>query len=165
MQKIVMDAKTKQKLIILSVLSLLNVMFVPIWDTWGGLIPNHVDNDFFDVVEVVLEYGLSAIETSMGVQLTMYIFIPSVFMLFFALLSNKGFFLTSNIVGIAGWFKSIIDLGMSSDLYGDIFDFEDGSISIGSWFAIAIFLTSFIIFWLSERETETNHTYQMPNLQ
>ncbi|MBQ3004754.1 MAG: hypothetical protein IJD88_02370, partial [Clostridia bacterium] len=86
-----MNESARNKLIVFSVLSLLNVMFVPFFDVWGGLFPGDVDDNFFDVIEGVLTDG-DAWEYWV-VQLTMFVFIPTVFMLFSALCRKRGLFI------------------------------------------------------------------------
>ena len=149
-----MSKSTRPILIMLSVFALLNVVFVPIFDVWGGLFPSDVDRTFFEVIEIVFE---DSDDWSLWVvQLTMSIFIPTLFMFIMALIGNKGLFLTSNIIGIILWFKQIIDFGMEDDGFEDLFDFEDGSISIGTWIAIGLFLVSFFIVLNSKKKAENN---------
>lgn len=149
-----MRKEVQPVLIVLSILALLNVMFVPIFDVWGGLTPSDVDTTFFEVIEAVFEdedcwnYWV--------VQLTMSIFIPSLFMFIAALCGGRGFFITSNVIGIIIWFKQIIDYGMEDDGFSDMFDFDDCSISIGTWIAIGIFVISFFVALSSKKKAETN---------
>jgi len=109
-------------LIIFSILALLNVMFVPIFDVWGGLIPSDVDTTFFEVIEAVFED--EDCWRHWVVIFTMSIFIPSLFMFIAALCGSRGFFITSNVIGIIIWFKQIIDYGMEDDGFSDMFDFD-----------------------------------------
>ena len=138
-----MNASVRVKSIVFSVLSLLNVMFVPFFDVWGGLFPSDVDNNFFDVFEGVLttadawEYWV--------VHMTMSVFVPTVVMFFAALLNKRKLFLVSNAVGIILWFIQIIGYGLEDDGFSSMFDFDDSSIAIGIWIAIIIFFVSFLI--------------------
>ncbi|MDO4731246.1 MAG: zinc ribbon domain-containing protein [Clostridia bacterium] len=141
-------------LIIFSILALLNVMFVPIFDVWGGLIPSDVDTTFFEVIEAVFED--EDCWRHWVVIFTMSIFIPSLFMFIAALCGSRGFFITSNVIGIIIWFKQIIDYGMEDDGFSDMFDFDDCSISIGTWIAIGIFVVSFLVALSSKKKAETN---------
>lgn len=155
-----MSKSTRPILIMLSVFALLNVVFVPIFDVWGGLFPSDVDRNFFEVIEIVFE---DADDWSLWVvQLTMSIFIPSVFMFIMSLVGKRGLFITANVVGIILWFKQIIAYGMEDDGFEDLFDFEDGSISIGTWIAIAIFIISFFVALNAKKkadiDTFTNRT-------
>jgi len=155
-----MSKSTRPILIMLSVFALLNVMFVPIFDVWGGLFPSDVDRSFFDVIEIVFE---DADDWSLWVvQLTMSIFVPTIFMFIMSLIGNRGLFITSNVIGIVLWFKQIIDYGMEDDGFEDLFDFEDGSISIGTWIAIGIFIISFFVALNSKKKVEHNANQILP---
>lgn len=158
-----MSKSTRPILIMLSVFALLNVMFVPIFDVWGGLFPSDVDRSFFDVIEIVFE---DADDWSLWVvQLTMSIFVPTIFMFIMSLIGNRGLFITSNVIGIVLWFKQIIDYGMEDDGFEDLFDFEDGSISIGTWIAIGIFIISFFVALNSKKKVEHNATQILPTAE
>ena len=155
-----MNKSTRPILIMLSVFALLNVMFVPIFDVWGGLFPSDVDRSFIDVIEIVFE---DADDWSLWVvQLTMSIFVPTIFMFIMSLIGNRGLFITSNVIGIVLWFKQIIDYGMEDDGFEDLFDFEDGSISIGTWIAIGIFIISFFVALNSKKKVEHNANQILP---
>lgn len=129
-------------LITLSVFALLNVMFVPIFDVWGGLFPSDVDYNFFDVLKMISKDGDAW--RKWVVQFTITIFVPSLMMFVASLSGSKGFFVTVNIIGILLWIRQIIDYGTDND-FDSSFDFEDGNISIGTWIAIGIFVISLII--------------------
>lgn len=144
-------------LITLSVFALLNVMFVPIFDVWGGLFPSDVDYNFFDVLKMISKDGGDAWDYWV-VQFTITIFVPSLIMFVASLTGSKGFFVTVNVIGILLWIRQIVYYGMDNDFDGS-FDFDDGNVSIGTWIAIGIFVISLIIA-LSSRKSIPNTTHQ-----
>lgn len=88
----------KAKKLIISILALLNVVFVPIFDVWGGLFPGDPDDNFFDAIGYAFEG-----EFDMWVVIfTLTIFIPSLFMFIFSFTSKNKLFRISSIVGIIG---------------------------------------------------------------
>lgn len=154
-----MNKSTRPVLITLSVFALLNVMFVPIFDVWGGLFPSDVDDNFFDVIKMVFKEGGDAWRHWV-VLFTITIFVPSLMMFVASLTGSKGFFVTVNIIGILMWIMQIIHYGTNrSDGFDDLFDFEDGCVSIGVWIAIGIYVISLIIA-LSGRKNIPNTPYQ-----
>lgn len=153
-----MNKSVQPILIMLSVFALLNVMFVPIFDVWGGLFPSNVDYNFFDVIKMIFKEGRDAWRHWV-VLFTITIFVPSLMMLVASLSGKKGFFVTINIIGILLWIRQIVDYGIDND-FDYSFDFEDGNVSIGTWIAIGIFVISLIIA-LSSRRSIPNTAYQM----
>lgn len=140
----VMSKKSRQPaLIILSVVALLNVMFVPIFDVWGGLFPSDVEYNFADVIEDIFKD--SDAWRHWAVIITMSIFIPTLIMFFISLTGKKGLFITANVIGIVIWFKQIIDYGMEDNGFERLFDLDDCSISIGTWIAIILYIICFVI--------------------
>lgn len=156
-----MSKSVKTTLIILSTFALLNVMFVPIFDVWGGLFPSEVDDNFFDVIKMIFKEGGDAWRHWV-VLFTITIFVPSLMMFVASLTGSKGFFVTVNIIGIVLWIRQIVDYGTDND-FDSSFDFEDGNVSIGTWIALGIFVISLIIA-LSGRRSVTN-TVQQPKPQ
>ena len=119
-----MRKEFKITLIILSALALLNVLFVPIFDVWGGLFPSDVEKDFFDIIEIL--FNDSDAWDLWSVVLTVSIFVPTLIMFIMSFTGQKWLFLSVNVVGIILWFKQIIDYGMEDDGFEDLLDFEDG---------------------------------------
>ncbi len=160
-----MNKSVRLVLITLSVFALLNAMFVPIFDVWGGLFPSDVDDKFFEVIEMIFKDGGDAWDYWV-VQFTITIFVPSLMMFVASLSGRKRFFVTVNIIGILLWIMQIIHYVIDNGLEDDPFDFEDGNVSIGTWIAIVIFVISLIIA-LSSRKSIPNiahqpQTYQPP---
>ncbi len=159
----VMSKATKQPaLIVLSVVALLNVMFVPIFDVWGGLFPSDVDDNFFEVVEMLFK-NANYYWDLWVVQITVSILLPSIFMLIFSLVGARKLFITANVIGILIWFKQIIDYGMEDDGFESLFDFDDCSISIGTWIAIILFVAALITSLVSKGKTNGNSVSHITN--
>ncbi len=157
-----MSKTTKQPaLIVLSVIALLNVMFVPIFDVWGGLFPSDVDDNFFEVVEMLFK-DVNYYWNLWVVQITLSILLPSIFMLIFLLAGARKLFITSTIVGIVLWFRIIVQF-ISQNGVSDVFDFDDCSISIGTWIAIILFVTSLITALVSKGKTNSDTVSYIAN--
>ncbi len=152
-----MSKSVRPVLITLSVFALLNVMFVPIFDVWGGLFPSDVDDNFFDVIEMIFKERGDAWKHWV-VLFTITIFVPSLMMFVASLTGSKGFFVTVNIIGILLWIRQIVDYGMDND-FDSSFDFDDGNVAIGTWVAIGIYVISLIIALFS-RKSVPNAAYQ-----
>lgn len=137
----------KKATIILSVMSLLNVLFVPIFDVWGGLFPSSPEYSFFDVVEMIFED--SDAWSYWPVILTVSIFIPVVLMLIASTMQNRTFILISSGLGMFLWLKNtgsyMKQIGDLEDVFMNLFDFDDGNICIGWYVAIALFVAVFIV--------------------
>lgn len=130
----------KTKKIILSILALANVIFVPVFDVWGGLFPGNPDSNFFDVIEYVFEGEFSY----WVVLFTLTILIPSLFMLIFSFSDGGKMFKAASGAGIIFMIITLIRFVSQND-FGELFDFDDGNISIGTWIAFALFIISFFV--------------------
>lgn len=149
-----MCKKSQIVLIILSLILILNVMFVPIFDVWGGLFPSEVEDNFFDVIHKVF-YNDSAFRY-WSVRITISIFIPCVFMLISSIIGNKSFSILTAFLGIAGSLYTVIGYGLEKG-FESSYDADSGNISIGSWIAIIIFVISFIAAITAKKETENDN--------
>lgn len=148
--------------IMLSVFALLNVMLVPIFNVWGGLIPEDVDENFLDVLNLFFE-GTDNWRLWI-VQLTMAIFIPSFFMFVMALVGNRPLFILADLIGILLWCVLIYDYINQNEGVEELIDFEDGSISIGTWIAIIIFVVSFFAGLASRKRKELSPNKPVANV-
>ncbi len=137
------------KYIILSILSLLNIVLIPSFDTWAGLIPSDYENTFFDAIGDIFTDSDAIHYWSVIIVLS--VFIPSVLMLVSAVSDKKVLYSISSALGIILWFRTAISYICQYDIE-EFFDFDDGSLSIGFWLALIIFIISFIIGVTSKKE-------------
>lgn len=137
------------KYIILSVLSLLNIVFIPSFDIWSGLIPSDYENTFFGVIEDIFTDSDALHHWSVIIVLS--VFIPSILMLISAVLDKKVLYSISSALGIILWFRTAISYTKQYDI-ADFFDFDDGSLSIGFWLALILFIVAFIIGVTSKKD-------------
>lgn len=158
-----MNKNTRMVLIILSIVAVLNVMFIPIFDVWGGLFPSDVDRDFFDVMECYLENDNAW--NLWVVQLTISFFASSILMLITSLIGNKKLSIVANIIAIFVWFKLIIIDYVEEEGTEALLDSEDGSISIGTWITIILFIASFIVVLKSKKKDETCQNIVTPRVE
>ena len=137
------------KYIVLSVLSLLNIVLIPSFDTWSGLFPSDYENTFLGAVEDVLTDSDAIHYWSVIIVLS--VFIPSLLMLVSAVLDKKVLYSLSSVLGIILWFRTAISY---TKQYGiaDLFDLDDGSLCIGFWFALILFVIAFIIGIISKKD-------------
>lgn len=137
-----MQKKINPALLIMSILALVNVLFVPIFDVWGGLFPSSPDYNFFDVIEKLVK---DADNWNMWVvQISVLIAIPSIFMLIFSLTNSRKLCAASAGIGIVLWLKNIIQFIDENEM-SEVFDFDDCSISIGTWIAFFLFVAVLIV--------------------
>lgn len=134
-----MGQTTKKALIVISVLCLLNVFFLPIFEIFGGLFPDDTTS-FVEVLEAAFEDG-DAWDYRV-VRFTMFIFLPSVFLLIGALSGSKGSCVLASGAGIVLWFINMIDLISDTDIEL-VMDFDSTPVSIGSWIAVVLFFVAF----------------------
>ncbi len=129
----------RTKKLIFSLLALANVMFVPIFEVWGGLFPQDVDDNFLDVLEYAIEGDFSY----WVVCFTLAIFIPSFFMLVFSFSDSAKAFRCSAAAGILFVLYWLIRFVAQYEI-DYLFDFDDGNISIGTWIGFFLFIIAFI---------------------
>lgn len=154
-----MCKKSQLVLIMLSVIALLNVIFVPIFDVWGGIFPSEVDDDFFEIVDKV--FNDSSAFRHWSVNITVSIFISCVLMLISSIIGNKSFSILTAFSGIAGSLYTVLGYGEEKG-FEKVIDFDDGNISIGSWIAIILFILSFFIA-LNSKKKEDNYISSLSN--
>ncbi len=137
------------KYIILSILSLLNIVLIPSFDTWAGLIPSDYENTFFDAIGDIFTDSDAIHYWSVIIVLS--VFIPSVLMLVSAVLDKKVLYSISSALGIILWFRTTISYICQYDIE-EFFDFVDGSLSIGFWIALIIFIIAFVVGIMSKKD-------------
>ncbi len=132
----------RKSYLIVSILSLLNVLFVPVFDVWGGLIPSQPEESFFDAVELIFtesdafQYWIVIFE--------MTIFIPSVLMLVASLIHKKSFCIAAPTIGILLWLQLMLRYTAQNGVE-EVLHFDDCSVSIGTWIAAVLFAAAFVI--------------------
>lgn len=141
------------KKFILSILALLNVIFIPVFDVWGGLFPYNADDDFFSVIGYVFDGEFDY----WVVIFTLAIFIPSMLM-FLASFSNSILsFKLSAGAGLLAMFIVLAKYVYENDFWY-LYDFDDGNISIGTWIALTIFIISL---FLIHKKREVPHNEEV----
>lgn len=138
-----MQKRISLTLLVLSVLAMVNVVFVPLFDVWGGLFPSNPDDNFFEVVEMLIKDADHNWHLWV-VEITVSIFIPCVFMLIFALTGSRKLCAASAGIGILSWLGIMIHYIKENEM-SDVFDLDDSSISIGTWIAILLFVVTLIV--------------------
>ncbi len=153
-----MNKKTKNILICLSSLALLNSVFVPIFDLYGGFFPKEVEEGFSEVIKKVTSD--SGAWRYWSVSLTMSIFLPSLLMFCLSWTGNVKLFALSNALAIIIWIKNFIfDFGIKADRMDELFGAEYGCISFGSWTAIIIYVISILIVIQLEKRPPKEEPY------
>lgn len=122
-----------KKQLIVSLLAVLNVMFSPIYDVWGGLFPSKPDSNFWDVISGHCE------PNEWVFVLTIAIAIPSALMFIFALAKKQKAAKVSGWIGIISVGFMIINFINQFD-FSDLFDFDDGNLCFGFWIGLILFI-------------------------
>ncbi len=138
-----MRKKNRIGYILISVLALVNVISVPFYEVWGGLIPHNPKNNFVSVIKLFLEDPAS-IEL-WAVKLTICVFVPSLIMFIFALFGNRILFVTADILGVIFWSAALYDYTANHFNDNNLFNINNTSISIGYWVAIIIYILALIV--------------------
>ena len=126
------ETENKKRLIV-SLLALLNIMFSPIFDVWGGLFPGEPDSNFWDVISGQCD------PDEWVFILTMVIAIPSFLMFAFALAKKPRATKVSGWIGIVGIGFMIVSYINQFD-FSALFDFDDGNLCFGFWIGLALFI-------------------------
>lgn len=144
--------------IIISILALINVVFVPVFDVWGGLLPSNPEDTFFDAIGYALQGEFDFWVT----RFTLALFVPSVFMLLFAILGLKKAAKISSAAGIAliiaGLIHFVFEYGISY-----LFDFDDGNLSIGLWIGLGLFIVMLFVRTKNKVILPQNFGYTLDN--
>ena len=124
--------------IIISILALLNVIFIPIYDVWGGLFPEHPETTFIDAMEAAAEGHFEY----WVVIFTLIYFIPAICMFFSSFTkSNVAFKTFASLSFVAAIIALLNCIGQQLELFEHleyVLGPEETSISIGTW--IGLFL-------------------------
>lgn len=142
----------KGSYITLSILSLLNIVFVPSFDIWSGLFPSDYENTFFGAIRDLFTDSDAIHYWSVIIVLS--VFLPCILMIISAVLDNKVFYSVSSGLGIILWFRTAISYIKQYGIV-DFFDFDDGSLSIGFWIALILFVIAFTI-GITSKKIEKN---------
>lgn len=146
----------KKRYFILSILGLMNVIFIPIFDVWGGLFPSNPDWDFIEVVEEIFT-NENAWE-KWAVIFTTAIFVPCLLMLISSFCNSRKAFLISSIIGFTAEACVIFEYIDQNDPT-DYIPSDDCNIAIGVWIALVLFFVSiFVGFKKYEQQLPTINT-------
>lgn len=137
------------KIRILSILCILNVIFIPTFEVWGGLFPDETEYSFFSVISSV--FSDSDALGEFGVLFKLLLFIPSIIMLISSFFKSKTAHIVSSGIGVFSTIYLLIKFVLQSEISA-LFDFSEGNISIGTWIAFILFIISFLISLFSEKE-------------
>lgn len=124
---------------IASVILLLCVIFIPMFDTWSGIIPSSEATRSWDLLDHFSEifdwYDYAFIASGL---------FPSIFLTVSAFLNGKILCIIFALLGIISllWILTEFILQNGAD---EAFDFKDCSVSIGFWIALIMFIINLII--------------------
>ena len=147
----------KKRYLFLSLLGLLNIVFVPVFDVWGGLFPSKPEDNFFEVIEEI--FTNENAWNRWVVLFTISIFVPCVFMFISSLLNSRNAFLAFSIVGLIAE-TSIILKYIDQNNPTDYLPSDDCNIAVGVWVALILFILSTIIGLI---KTESHVTVNIVN--
>ncbi len=130
--------------IIISILALLNVIFIPIFDVWGGLFPEHPEANFAEVMEAAAEGHFEY----WVVILTLIYFIPSVCMFFSSFTKSNVAFKTFASLGFVAAILALLScISQQLELFESleyVLGPEETSISIGTWIGLFLYFLAIV---------------------
>ncbi len=137
-----MSRNVRRFFIIISVLSLLNVIFLPIYSEGGPMISKASEYSFVRIVgDLFMEEGTLTLWVT---QMTLCIFVPSVVMLASAFTRMRLLYVLSDLCGIVLWVFNFVRYGIENG-FKIIFDINKTDISIGAWVAMLLFLINSLV--------------------
>lgn len=142
------------KLIILSVLLLLSIIFLPMYNRgliMGEIYPNDQSIYFWEVMEMVFEE--SDAFRYYVVDFTVVALVFGVVLLFSSFAKSKIMCILSSVGGAGGMLYFLIKF-ISQESIEDVFSFDETAICIGFWVTLILFVVSFF----ESVKTGTNNT-------
>lgn len=126
-------------LVVFSVITLLTVMFIPMFCVGGGLFTIDADYTFFDVVKSLIH----GTDFSMWVEaFTWSAFVPAIVLFFSSIAKGKVMSILSSASGVGLLLYNLFRFISQHEL-SDVFDFDDCSISVGFWIALILLIVCF----------------------
>ena len=139
--------KRTASVFIVSILLLLAIVFLPMFQPLGGTLNFKADLDFFDVFDFVVKGGNTGSSflnwSSWPVIFTVAAAIPAILLFLFSLFGSKVLSILASLAGIAGMVYTLVLYGRNSSSI-DAFFGEHANISIGLWIVCALFIIAFI---------------------
>ena len=149
-----MSKKRRLILIAISLVGLLDVMFLPVFSVFGGLFPGTVQVPFFEVFDLIFnEQGAFELWV---VRFTVAILISFLLLLISALFTGKFTFIITNALCIVLLSVQIIQYSSQTKEIHSLFDFEKTSLSVGTWLAMLLYFAAmFIVLYKKRAKAET----------
>lgn len=144
--------------ITLSLLMLLSIVFVPMFDPFGGFFSSYDEYPFWENIASIFEEGFEAFEY-FPVIFTMSALIPCIIMLLGAINKSRGTILFSSISGIV-LMSFFLLLFIDQNELDDVFDLEWSTIGVGFWIPLALFVVSLFKVPSSQVVNEENNFEQ-----
>ncbi|MBQ5968753.1 MAG: zinc ribbon domain-containing protein [Clostridia bacterium] len=124
--------------LIISLLAVLNVIFLPLFSAGSGVFPSEMRSTFLEVVTGKYEIY------DWPVALTALIFLPSMLMTVLSILKAQ---ITTKLTGLVGLILMVGALLKYVDEFSldALFSLENGNLSIGLWIAFLLFIVMLFI--------------------
>lgn len=144
-----MSKKLKLFFVISSILSIANVIFLPVHQKGGGILTENAEYNFVRVIgDAFMEEGALSLWV---VQMTLCIFVPSVIMLACGITRMRFLYTVANTAGLLLWFFNISRYALENGVI-NLFEVEKTDISIGSWVAALIFLINALVLLCTKKK-------------
>lgn len=140
------------KLMLLSLLSMLNVIFLPIYDVWGGLFPEDPDYNFLDVIQLLISDS-----DALGywvVEFSLLLFIAGFLTFLFAISEGQ---IMQRVVPLLGILAVTFTLLRNGNQNGwDSVIGEDSNVCIGVWTGLLLMIISLAVTFIPVHERSWN---------
>ena len=135
--------KGAASMLVVSIILLVCVMILPMFDVWGGLFSSAEYDNFGDVLHYIQRDGSDAFRKWV-VCLTMSAFIPAIATMIAGIVRCKTLGIISSVIGTVSMLYNYVNI-IDQQGIGALTDFEDCSISIGSHVALILHIVCFIL--------------------
>lgn len=156
-----MSKKIRISLIIISVLGLLDVIFLPVFSAFGGLFPTNVDMPFLEVIDAA--FNMEGAFDLWVVRFTFAILISFVIVLIAALLADKITFIITNALGIVLISIQMFQFSSRVKEVQEALNINKTSYSVGTWVALFLLSVSLSIVLLKFKEKPKVQENVLPN--
>lgn len=135
---------------IVTIAIMIMLAFVPVFDTWAGIIPGTEGYNLIKSIDAIASDGNYAFQY-FPVDIEIAYYIPAIIMLLVSLKKRKIGAIVTSLIGMACMLFILSEYIIQNGAEG-VFDFESCSISIGYWIGLLNFVSVFLIGVFSKKK-------------